>query len=76
MAFGGLAFLTVATAEVSHGEMAGAIRSAGHPCAHVLKIDSAGGDAWIVECSSGTFSVCRERDGRIKVTQAVGKAEK
>lgn len=73
---GGLALGTVQAAEVAHGEMAGAIRSAGYPCAHVLKLDSAGPDTWIVECNSGAFRVSRERDGRFTVAPAAGQATK
>jgi hypothetical protein len=76
MIFGSSAVLTVAAAEVPHGEMAAAIRSAGYPCAHVLKIDSVAGDAWVVECNSGAFSVSRDRDGRFEVRPMAGQAGK
>ena len=60
----------LATAEVmSHGEMAGAIRSANYPCAHVIKIDSAGDNAWVVQCNSGKFNVSRDQNGNFQVTQ-------
>ena len=56
-------------ADVSHGEMAGAIRSANYPCAHVLEIDSAGDNAWVVQCNSGKFNVSRDQNGNFQVTQ-------
>jgi hypothetical protein len=67
---GGLVATPLAAAEVSHGEMAAAIRSASYPCAHVRKIDRASDNAWVVECNSGTFRVSRDQDGRFNVTQA------
>jgi hypothetical protein len=63
-------------ADVSHGEMAAAIRSADYPCAHVLKIDSSGDDAWLVQCNSGSFRVSRDQDGRFKVTRAGTQPDK
>lgn len=56
-------------ADVSHGEMASAIRSADYPCAQVLKIDSDGDNAWIVECNSGKFDVSRDQNGDFLVTR-------
>lgn len=76
MTIGTLASASVGGTEVSHGEMAGAIRSANYPCAHVLRIDSAGDNQWVVQCNSGTFHVSRDRDGRFTVTQAAGEAER
>jgi hypothetical protein len=76
VAVGGVALITVDAAEVAHGEMAGAIRSAGYPCAHVLKLDSAGADTWIVECNSGPFRVSREKDGSFTVVPAAGQAKR
>lgn len=76
MIAGSLVTLPVAAAEMSHGEMAGAIRSANYPCAHVVKIDSTGDNAWVVQCNSGTFSVSRDQDGRFTVTKTVERAEK
>ena len=63
-------------AAMSHGELAGAIRSANYPCAHVLKVDSAGNDAWVVQCNSGAFNVSRDKDGHFLVTQTGGNAKK
>ena len=56
-------------AEVSHGEMAAAIRSADLPCAHVVKLDATGDNVWIVQCNSGMFRVARDSEGNFRVTQ-------
>lgn len=56
-------------AEMSHGEMAAAIRSANYPCAHVLGVQNAGENAWSVECNSGKFRVSRDQDGNYTVSQ-------
>ena len=69
MMVGGLFSHHVTAADVSHGEMAGAIRSANFPCAQVLKMDNKGDNAWVVQCNSGTFSVSRDQNGDFKVTQ-------
>jgi hypothetical protein len=53
----------------AHGEMAGAIRSAGMPCAQVLGIESLDADRWRVECNSGDFVVARTADGELAVTK-------
>jgi len=58
-----------AAADVSHGEMAAAIRSADYPCAQVLQVDSVGDDAWVVQCNSGKFNVSRDQNGDLKVTR-------
>jgi hypothetical protein len=55
--------------DVSQGELAGAIRSADYPCAQVLKVDSDGTNAWLVQCNSGKFSVSRDQDGDFNVIQ-------
>ena len=54
---------------VSHGELAGAIRSASYPCARVINVDSNGENAWIVQCNSGKFNVARDQNGDFTVTQ-------
>jgi len=61
-----------AAAEVSHGELAGHIRSSGYPCAHVLQVSMAGDSAWDVECNSGAFSVSRDSAGSYTVTPGPG----
>jgi hypothetical protein len=67
---GMFALASPATAEeMSHGEMAAAIRSADYPCAHVLGLESSGDNAWSVDCNSGTFLVTRNEDGSYAVTQ-------
>jgi hypothetical protein len=54
---------------MTHGETAAAIRSADYPCAHVLALQSAGDNAWSVDCNSGTFLVTRNEDCSYAVTQ-------
>lgn len=54
--------------EMSHGEMAGIIRAAGHPCARVLELQSVGKNSWKVKCNSGNFSVIRNTDGEYNIT--------
>lgn len=76
MIAGSLIFAPVAAADVSIGEIAGAIRSANYPCAHILEVDPAGDNSWVVQRSSGTFKVFRDQDGRFEVTQITGTAEK
>lgn len=66
---GSLISLPAVAADVSHGEMAAAIRSANYPCAHVLQIDSAGVNVWIVSCNSGRFRVSRDQEGKFLVTR-------
>jgi len=66
---GGLFSPQATAADVSHGEIAGAIRSANYPCAQVLKVDSDGDNAWVVQCNSGKFNVSRDQNGDLKVTQ-------
>ena len=60
----------VTAVDVSHGELAGAIRSASYPCAQVINVDSNGDNAWIVQCNSGTFNVIRDKNGEFTVTQS------
>jgi hypothetical protein len=67
---GGLLSPQATAAEVSHGEMAGAIRSASYPCAKVLKVDSNGENDWVVQCNAGKYNVSRDQNGEFKVTQA------
>jgi hypothetical protein len=69
---GSLVSAPVSAADVSHGEMAAAIRSADLPCAHVLKIDDLGDGVWIVQCNSGTFRVSRDKHGSLQVKQTGG----
>lgn len=53
----------VCAQEVPRGELAAAIRSAGHPCAMVHEVTSAGERAWRVRCNSGTFAVSADGAG-------------
>ena len=48
---------------MTQGEMAGIIRSAGHPCNRVLNLNSTGENSWEVQCNSGKFFVSRNKDG-------------
>ena len=66
---GGLFSPHVTAVEVSHGELAGAIRNADYPCAQVLNVDSKGDNAWIVQCNSGKFKVSRDQTGDFRVTR-------
>jgi hypothetical protein len=66
---GGLFSLQATAAEVSHGEMAAAIRSAHYPCDQVLNVDSDGDNAWVVQCNSGNFNVSRDQNDNFKVTR-------
>ncbi len=66
---GGLLSPQATAADVSHGEMAAAIRSANYPCAQILKVDSDGNNVWVVQCNSGKFNVSRDQNGDLKVTQ-------
>lgn len=68
MAVSANALLANAT-EMTHGEMAAAIRSANYPCAHVTGLESAGENAWSVECNSGKFRVSRDQDGNFTVSR-------
>jgi len=54
--------------EMSHGEMAGIIRSTDHPCTRVLDLQSSGENLWKVQCNSGSFIVTRDADGQYSVT--------
>lgn len=56
--------------EMTHGEMAAAIRGANYPCAHVIGLENAGENAWSVECNSGKFRVSRDPDGNFTVSRA------
>jgi hypothetical protein len=56
--------------EVSNGEMAAAIRGTNYPCDHVLQMQSAGVDGWLVQCNSGTYQVSRDENGQFTVVKA------
>jgi hypothetical protein len=56
--------------EPDYGTLAAAIRSANLPCEHVIRVASAGTNAWNVECNSGKFHVIRNDDGEYSATKA------
>ena len=56
--------------EVSDGEMAAAIRGTNYPCDHVLQMQSAGDNGWLVQCNSGTYQVTRDENGQLTVVKA------
>jgi hypothetical protein len=56
--------------EVSDGEMAAAIRGTNYPCDHVLQMQSAGDNGWLVQCNSGTYQVTRDDNGQFTVVKA------
>ena len=58
------------TDEVSDGEMAAAIRGTNYPCDHVLQMQSAGDNGWLVQCNSGTYQVTRDENGQFTVVKA------
>ena len=53
--------------KMSNGQMAGIIRSANHPCAKVLELQSTGENSWSVQCNSGSFNVTRNADEQFSV---------
>ena len=54
--------------EMSHGEMAGIIRSSDLPCAHVLNLQETSKSSWTVECNAGTYNVNRTSDEAYSVS--------
>jgi hypothetical protein len=56
-------------AEISHGEMAAAIRSADYPCQHVLQLQATGDNNWLVQCNSGAYQVTRDVNGQFSVVK-------
>jgi hypothetical protein len=66
---GGLFSPQATAADVSHGEIAAAMRSAHYPCDQVLEVDSDGDNAWVVQCNSGKFNVSRDQNGNFKVSK-------
>lgn len=54
-------------AEMSHGEMAGIIRSSGNPCNKVLDLMPTSDSSWTVQCNSGKFVVKRDSKGKYTV---------
>jgi hypothetical protein len=65
-----LAFVQPAfAAEISHGEMAAAIRSADYPCQQVRKLQATGANGWRVQCNSGTYQVTRDANDQFSVVK-------
>ena len=67
----GMAVIGAGTAgadDVDRGELRGAIRAAGHPCANVTAVEAQGSGAWTVTCNSGEYAVKRDRDGAYSVS--------
>jgi len=56
-------------AEISHGAIAAAIRSADYPCQQVLKLQATGSNGWLVQCNSGTYQVTRDANGQFSVVK-------
>jgi hypothetical protein len=56
--------------EVSDGELAAAIRGTNYPCDHVLQMQAAGDNGWLVQCNSGTYQVTRDENGQLTVVKA------
>jgi len=56
--------------EPDYGTLAAAIRSANLPCDHVIRVTSAGANAWHVRCNSGHFLVIRNDDGEYSATKS------
>ncbi len=46
--------------EMSYGEMAGIIRSAGRPCTRVLDLQRTGENSWSMQRNFGSFYVTRD----------------
>lgn len=52
-----------------HGTLAAAIRSADLPCAQVIKVTAIGESRWSVRCNSGTYTVIRDKEGRLSASR-------
>lgn len=63
LALVGAVTVPVSAVDIDHGELAAAIRTAGHPCARVLEVTSARSSTWVVRCNSGLFIVSASLDG-------------
>ena len=60
--------ISLHASEMSHGEMAGIIRSANHPCAHVLELQQPAENSWKVVCNAGPYLVNKSKDGSYSVS--------
>ena len=54
--------------DMSHGEMAGIIRSSDLPCKHVLNLQQTSESSWKVECNAGIYSVSKTSDEAYSVS--------
>ena len=70
---GSVASGTALAEQPDYGTMAAAIRSADYPCAHVQSVNSAGNNAWRVQCNAGRYLVTRTGDGKYSVSKAAGE---
>ena len=57
----------IVAAEMTHGEMAGIIRSAEHPCTQVLHLEEIDKNSWKVECNSGEYTVQKNAEEQFTV---------
>ena len=57
--------------DMTHGEMAGIIRSADYPCAHVLEIQQSSDHSWKVMCNAGAYIVNKDADGSYTVKATI-----
>ena len=64
------AVASAALAQSDPGNLGAAIRSSGHPCAHVIEAEQTGDNSYKVRCNSGTFDVTMNADGPAKVSRA------
>ena len=65
-----LASLSAVAQDISHGELAGAIRAAGKPCHQVIDEQAVSESSWLVTCNSGGYSVSRDKAGKLNVSGA------
>lgn len=56
--------------EMSYGEMAGIIRSAGRSYARVLDLQRTGENSWSVQRNFGSFYVTRDADGKFSINSS------
>ena len=64
-----LCSLSLNASDMAHGEMAGIIRSADYPCAHVLGLEQTDNNTWNVKCNAGSYSVRKLADGNYAVDE-------
>jgi hypothetical protein len=63
-----LAISVLKASEMSHGYISGIIRSAGHPCAHILELHQINENSWKAVCNAGPYSVTKISDDQYSVT--------